>query len=267
MKEQPKGPFGRATAVAEGVAAAVRRRQREREPRVLLYRKRGRPVRARPRGQAPRRRARRGGAHGGSAGRRMTLVDPGLAARVIERALRRGGDLAELYAEDRRSFSVSLDDGRVERPGGGTERGASVRVVSGGGKLVRARGRAGRGVAAGDGRRRCGGRPRRAARGRVARRGPSAGANPVAVRPETVAAERKADLLRALNERARSAGAEVAEVSVGYCRGAAGRRDLQLRRRRGGRRPHAHAALGPGGGPPGRPRGDRLGNARRARGL
>lgn len=38
MKEQPKGPFGRATAVAEGVAAAVRRRQREREPRVMLYR-------------------------------------------------------------------------------------------------------------------------------------------------------------------------------------------------------------------------------------
>ncbi len=37
MKEQPKGAFGRATAVAEGVAAAVRRRQREREPRVILH--------------------------------------------------------------------------------------------------------------------------------------------------------------------------------------------------------------------------------------
>lgn len=43
MKEQPKGPFGRATAVAEGVAAAVRRRQREREPRVMLYRGPGDP--------------------------------------------------------------------------------------------------------------------------------------------------------------------------------------------------------------------------------
>lgn len=43
MREQPKGPFGRATAVAEGVAAAVRRRQREREPRVLLYRRPGDP--------------------------------------------------------------------------------------------------------------------------------------------------------------------------------------------------------------------------------
>lgn len=43
MKEQPKGPLGRATAVAEGVAAAVRRRQRDREPRVLLYRRAGEP--------------------------------------------------------------------------------------------------------------------------------------------------------------------------------------------------------------------------------
>lgn len=37
MKERPKGAVARATAVAEGVAGAVRRRQREREPRVLLY--------------------------------------------------------------------------------------------------------------------------------------------------------------------------------------------------------------------------------------
>ncbi len=37
MKETPKGAVARATAVAEGVAAAVRRRQRDREPRVILY--------------------------------------------------------------------------------------------------------------------------------------------------------------------------------------------------------------------------------------
>ncbi len=42
MKEQPKGPLGRATAVAEGVAAAVRRRQREKGPRVLTYDEAGR---------------------------------------------------------------------------------------------------------------------------------------------------------------------------------------------------------------------------------
>ena len=61
----------------------------------------------------------------------MTLVDPELAGRVLERALARGGDLAELYAEDRRGFALSLDDGRVERPQGGRERGACVRVVQG----------------------------------------------------------------------------------------------------------------------------------------
>jgi hypothetical protein len=37
VKERPKGAVARATAVAEGVAGAMRRRQREREPRVLLY--------------------------------------------------------------------------------------------------------------------------------------------------------------------------------------------------------------------------------------
>ena len=43
MKEPARGPLGRATAVAEVVAAAVRRRQRDREPRVLLYRRPGDP--------------------------------------------------------------------------------------------------------------------------------------------------------------------------------------------------------------------------------
>jgi hypothetical protein len=32
-----KGPLGRATGIAEGVAATVRRMQRDREPRVLVY--------------------------------------------------------------------------------------------------------------------------------------------------------------------------------------------------------------------------------------
>ena len=37
MKEPRKGAIGRATGIAEGVAAAMRRRQRSREPRVLVY--------------------------------------------------------------------------------------------------------------------------------------------------------------------------------------------------------------------------------------
>ena len=37
MKEKRKGPIGRAAGLAEGVAATVRRLQREREPRLLVY--------------------------------------------------------------------------------------------------------------------------------------------------------------------------------------------------------------------------------------
>jgi hypothetical protein len=37
VKDKRKGPIGRAAGIAEGVAAAVRRMQREREPRVLVY--------------------------------------------------------------------------------------------------------------------------------------------------------------------------------------------------------------------------------------
>jgi hypothetical protein len=37
VKEKRKGPISRAAGLAEGVAATMRRIQREREPRVLVY--------------------------------------------------------------------------------------------------------------------------------------------------------------------------------------------------------------------------------------
>jgi len=37
VKEKRRGPIGRAAGLAEGVAATVRRMQRDREPRVLMY--------------------------------------------------------------------------------------------------------------------------------------------------------------------------------------------------------------------------------------
>jgi hypothetical protein len=37
VKEKRKGPISRAAGLAEGVAATMRRMQREREPRVLVY--------------------------------------------------------------------------------------------------------------------------------------------------------------------------------------------------------------------------------------
>jgi hypothetical protein len=37
LRERRKGPISRAAGLAEGVAATMRRIQRDREPRVLLY--------------------------------------------------------------------------------------------------------------------------------------------------------------------------------------------------------------------------------------
>jgi hypothetical protein len=37
VRDKRKGPIGRAAGLAEGVAATMRRMQRDREPRVLVY--------------------------------------------------------------------------------------------------------------------------------------------------------------------------------------------------------------------------------------
>ncbi len=60
-----------------------------------------------------------------------TLIDPDVVARVLQRALRRGGEFAEVFAEDRRSTAISLDDRRVEELSSGRDRGAGIRVVVG----------------------------------------------------------------------------------------------------------------------------------------
>ena len=155
----------------------------------------------------------------------MTLVDAQLAQRVLERALARGGDLAELYAESRHGFGLSLDDGRVERPQGGRERGVCVRVVQGESTyyghvdglaeedLLRVAESVAQGVR-GDSR-----RPAALSAAEAARR------HPVAVPPDAVEAARKAELLRACDERARAAGAEVTQVRVGY---AESRREVEI---------------------------------------
>src|SRR5215211_8470227 len=115
--------------------------------------------------------------------------------------------MAELYAESRRGFAISLDDGRVERPQSGRERGACVRVVLGDSTyyghvdglaeedLLRVAGSVSEAVR-GDAR-----RPAALSAAQPAVR------HPVTTRPEEVDAARKADLLRSCNERARAAGA------------------------------------------------------------
>ena len=149
----------------------------------------------------------------------MTLVAPDLAKRVITRALARGGDLGELYAEDRRGFALTLDDERVERPQLGRERGASVRVISGQSSyfgyvdglaeedMLRVADSVAE-AAAGDAR-------EPAALAAASR----AAGHLVEQAPEDVDAQTKATLLRAAEEAARAAGGEVAQVRIGYVEG------------------------------------------------
>jgi TldD protein len=155
----------------------------------------------------------------------VSLVEPELAQRVIGRALRRGGDLAELYAEDRRGFEITLDDRRVERPQEGRERGACVRVVQGDASyfgyvdgleeadLLRVADSVAQALRA-EAREPAELPPARAAEG-----------HPIERRPEDVDATEKAQLLRSCEERARSQGGEVAQVRVSY---AEGRRQVEV---------------------------------------
>jgi len=149
----------------------------------------------------------------------VSLLAPEIAQAALSRALARGGDWAELYAEERTGFAVSLDDRRVERPQTAREVGASIRVVSGEATyfghvdglaepdllaLADSVSQAMRQEA------------RNAAMPSAVHPRP---AYEVAERPEDVPAERKVALLRACDETARGAGAEVTQVSATYAEG------------------------------------------------
>lgn len=56
---------------------------------------------------------------------------PELAAKVVARALRGGGDAAELFVEQRHSLSLRLEDGRIESAVSGSDLGGSIRVMRG----------------------------------------------------------------------------------------------------------------------------------------
>src|SRR5437870_5528683 len=59
------------------------------------------------------------------------VIEDNVVQRVLAVALRTGGDLAEVFAEDKRLSSGHLDDGRVEELTSGLDRGAGIRVVRG----------------------------------------------------------------------------------------------------------------------------------------
>ena len=146
------------------------------------------------------------------------MIDQSVLEEVLGVALRTGGEFAEVFAEDRRSSSAVLDDGRVEELSSGRDRGAGIRVVIGdttgfahtadlteAGLLAAAEAAA------------------------AAARGGGGGTNVVALErrpvlrsyaieqsPDEVAKARKVELLTRADEVARGAGAAITQVSASY---------------------------------------------------
>ncbi len=56
------------------------------------------------------------------------MLDENLISKVIQSALARGGDFAEIFVEEKSNFSASLDDSLIEELTSGTSRGAGIRV-------------------------------------------------------------------------------------------------------------------------------------------
>src|SRR5262249_60622505 len=66
---------------------------------------------------------------------RSRLIDESVVETVLGRALKTGGDFAEIYAEDRRATRAGLDDGGGGGPGFG--RGGGGGIPGGGGGTTR----------------------------------------------------------------------------------------------------------------------------------
>jgi TldD protein len=146
------------------------------------------------------------------------MIDQDVLTRVLGTAVKSGADFAEVFAEDKRSTSVGLDDGRIEQVTSGRDRGAGIRVVKGdttgfahtadlseAGLLAAARSAA---AAASQG----GGGVREVSLTRVA----ATKVNTVERVPDEVPKADKVDLLRRIDDVARSAGASIVQVSAGY---------------------------------------------------
>ncbi|MGH2730712.1 MAG: PmbA/TldA family metallopeptidase, partial [Actinomycetota bacterium] len=144
------------------------------------------------------------------------MLDDAVIKNVLTAALARGGDLAELFIEDRSSTALRLEDSRVEDVSSGRDVGAGIRILAGerasyaytnvvGEPALLDAAEAARAGLSGS-------------RGAVAdlRRVEPSVRHPVDVVPEDVGAGDKADALRSADDAARSAGAEVVQVVASY---------------------------------------------------
>lgn len=145
------------------------------------------------------------------------MLERDTIAKVLEEALRRGGDVAEIYVEDRASSAYRLEDRRVEDVAAGRDRGAGIRVIAGDRAsfaytnvleeeaLMRAAEAARAGLEGSSG-------PAPADL-KTVDGGPR---HPATVDPTSVPAADKVAALQAADEAARSAGGEVRQVVAGY---------------------------------------------------
>jgi TldD protein len=143
------------------------------------------------------------------------LIGQDVAERVLGRALAHGGEFAEVFAERSNGLTMAIDESRVESVQSGAAEGAGVRVLSGGttyfahvdgldpADLERAADEAAAALRA----ERTEPRPLEAVASKHF---------PIEQPPAEVAAERKASLLRELDERGRGAGAEIAQFMASY---------------------------------------------------
>ncbi len=130
------------------------------------------------------------------------LIDTEVAERVLTAALANGGDFAEVFAERSAGLTMAIDESRVEAVQAGASAGAGVRVISGAttyfshvdgldpADIERAAGEAAAALRA----ERTEPRPLSATRTTPL---------PIEVAPAEVPVERKADLLRELDQRGR----------------------------------------------------------------
>lgn len=148
------------------------------------------------------------------------MIDRDVVERVLGRALRAGGDFAEVFVEDRLSSSAVLDDGRIEELSSGRETGAGIRVVIGDATgfahttdlsetgLLEAASVASA-VASGGA---DGGRT-------IALERRTVTPAPIAIRPESISKTQKVELLRRAETAARASGKDIRQVMASYADG------------------------------------------------
>jgi TldD protein len=138
--------------------------------------------------------------------------------RTLQRALRGGGDFAEVFAEDRASSNARLDDGRVEELMSGRTRGAGVRVVRGATTgYAHTADTSEAGLAEAAEAAAAATRDRDDAHHVIAlNRPPASSELPGVTMPDTVDKARKVELLSRADHAARSRGDAIRQVSVSY---------------------------------------------------